>query len=249
MSKEAKKTTESDRPMVERAKEILGHDFLGVEAIKKLEQELKKVEVNVEFATDRLPSFPYTEEDLQVAKFNDEMLVLRPGVMLREERKEPITLIEFRELFKLDPLGKMQTLFYSLRPGACDWYKKELFATQPGEINLGWSLVKKDVLDGSTGINWYDQEELLRLYGIGLKRKGAKNTSIRRRIPIEAVYDELLYYVNTGKRLLQYKLDWGQSRTSTGRFICVGYFDSGGINVSAFLPKESNPTTGACPCR
>jgi hypothetical protein len=249
MSKEAKKTTESDRPMVERAKEILGHDFLGVEAIKKLEQELKKVEVNVEFATDRLPSFPYTEEDLQVAKFNDEMLVLRPGVMLREERKEPITLIEFRELFKRDPLGKMQTLFYSFRSDAYDWYKKELPATQPGEINLGWSLVKKNVLDGSTDTNWDDQEKLLRQYGRGLKRKGAKNISIRRRTAVEAVYDELLYYINTGKRLLPYKLDWGQSRTSTGRFICVGYFASGGLNVSAFRPKEPNSTTGVCPCR
>jgi len=37
---EAVEVAEAGGPMVERAKEVLGRDFLGVEAIKKLEQEL-----------------------------------------------------------------------------------------------------------------------------------------------------------------------------------------------------------------
>lgn len=246
---EAEEVAERGGPMVERAKEVLGRDFLGVEAIKKLEQELKKAGVNVEFALDKLPPFLYTEEDLQTAKSFGEMLVLRPEAMLRGGREVPLTLIEFRELFRKDPLGKMQTVVYSFRTDANDWYKGEKFATQAGEIKLGWSLVKKDVLDGSTNTTWNDQEQLLKQYEAGLRRKGAKNVSIRRRTGAEAVYDELLYYVNTGERLLPDKYDWTQTRTSDGFLVYVGRFDSDGLNVSRYWPRNSDSSIGVCPSR
>ena len=246
---EAVEVAEAGGPMVERAKEVLGRDFLGVEAIKKLEQELKKVGVNVEFALDKLPPFLYTEEDLQTAKAFGEMLVLRPEAMLRGGREVPLTMIEFRELFRKDPLGKMQTVVYSFRTDTNDWYKGEKFATGAGEIKLGWSLVKKDVLDGSTNTNWNDQEQLLRQYEAGLKRKGAKNASVKRRTGTEAVYDELIYYVNTGERLLPYKYDWTQTRTSGGRLVFVGCFDSHGLSVYNCSPEPSNSNIGVCPSR
>ena len=246
---EVEKVAERGGPMVERAREILGRDFLGVEAIKKLEQELKKVGVNVEFALDKLPPFLYTEEDLQTAKAFGEMLVLRPEAMLRGGREVPITMIEFRELFRKDPLGKMQTVMYSFRTDVNDWYKREKFATGAGEIKLGWSLVKKDVLDGSTSTTWNDQEQLLKQYEAGLKRNGAKNVSTRRRTGAEAVYDELLYYVNTGERLLPDKYDWTQTRASGGYLVCVGRFDSNGLHVRNNRPEDSYSSIGVCPSR
>ena len=246
---EAVEVAEAGGPMVERAKEVLGRDFLGVEAIKKLEQELKKAGVNVEFALDKLPPFLYTEEDLQTAKAFGEMLVLRPEAMLRGGREVPLTMIEFRELFRKDPLGKMQTVVYSFRTDTNDWYKGEKFATSAGEIKLGWSLVKKDVLDGSTNTNWNDQEQLLRQYEAGLKRKGARNASVKRRTGTEAVYDELLYYVNTGERLLPDKYDWTQTRTSDGSLVCVGRFGSSGLDVSSRSPVYSYSRIGVCPSR
>ena len=246
---EEEAVVEAGGPMVERAREILGRDFLGVEAIKKLEQELKGVGVNVEFVLDKLPPFPYTEEDLQTAKAFGEMLVLRPEAMLRRGRDVPLTMIEFRELFRKDPLGKMETVVYSLKTGANDWYKEERFATSAGEIKLGWSLVKKDVLDGSTNTNWNDQEQLLRQYEAGLKRKNARNTAVKRRTGTEAVYDELLYYVNTGERLLPEKYDWTQTRTSGGSLVYVGDFGSGGLYVSGSSPTRSGSYVGVCPSR
>jgi len=250
---EAVEVAEAGGPMIERAKEVLGRDFLGVEAIKKLEQELKKVGVNVEFVirdeNGNLPPFPYTKEDLQWAKGNGEMLVLRPEAMLRGGREVPLTMIEFRELFRKDPLGKMQTVVYSFRTDANDWYKGEKFATGAGEIKLGWSLVKKDVLDGSTNTNWNDQEQLLRQYEAGLKRKGARNASVKRRTGTEAVYDELLYYVNTGERLLPDKYDWTQTRSSHGRLVCVGHFDSTGLRVNVGGSGDSGSGVGVCPSR
>jgi len=251
---EKEAVAEAGGPMIERAKEVLGRDFLGVGAIKKLEQELEKVGVNVEFITrdenGNLPPFPYTEEDLKLAKENGEMLVLRPKAILRGGREVPLTLIEFRELFRKDPLGKMQTVVYSFRADARDWYKGEKFATSTGEIKLGWSLVKKDVLDGSTNTNWNDQEQLLRQYEAGLKRKGAKNTSVKRRTATEAFYDELLYYVNTGERLLPNKCDWTQTRTSAGTLVHVGYFGSYGLHVrSNYTSDYLIYHLGVCPSR
>ncbi len=246
---EAEEVVGRGGPMIERAREVLGRDFLGVEAIKKLEQELKKVGVNAEFILDNLPPFPYTEEDLQTAKTFGEMLVLRPEAMLRRGREVPLTMIEFRELFRKDPLGKMQTVVYSFRTEANDWYKREKFATQAGEIKLGWSLVKKDVLDGSTNTGWNDQEQLLRQYEADLKRKGAKNVSVRRRTGTEAFYDALLYYVNIGERFLPDEYDWTQTRTSDGRLVFVGNFDSYGLDVRHNWPEYSVSFIGVCPSR
>jgi hypothetical protein len=163
-------------------------------------------------------------------------------------------MIEFRELFRKYPLGKMQAVVYSFRTDANDWYKGEKFATDAGEIKLGWSLVKKDVLDGSTNMNWNAQKQLLRQYEAGLKRKGAKNASVKRRTAAEVVYDELLYYVNTGERLLRDKYDWTRTSNSSlmgyvsvGRF--VSSFDSSGLGVYNNLPGDSDSGLGVCPSR
>ena len=67
--------------MIERARNLLGKDFLGVEAIRNMETKLKGVGVDVQFILDKLPIFPYTEKDLQVARISGEMLVLRPETM------------------------------------------------------------------------------------------------------------------------------------------------------------------------
>jgi hypothetical protein len=177
------------------------------------------------------------------------MLVLRPEAILRGGRDVPLTMIEFGELFRKDQLGKMQAVVNFFRTDANDWYKGEKFATGAGEIKLGWSLVKKDVLDGSTNTNWNDQEQLLRQYEADLKRNGARNVAVKRRTGTEAVYDELLYYVNTGERLLPDKYDWTLTRASDGKLVCVGDFVSSGPNVSNYSPERSNSYIGVCPSR
>ena len=240
---------ESGDRMVERAREILGRDFLGVESIRKLEQELKKVGVNVEFGVDKLPAFTYTEQDLQLAKQNGEMLVLRPDTMLRGGREVPITLRELQELIKKDPLGKPGTPFYHSSSG--DWYVDEKFykTAGVGEIKLQWALVKKEVLDGSLNQTWNDQETLLKQYQGGLKRKGATSADIKRRTVTETAWDTMLYYTNTGERLLGSVYDWGQTRSSDGSLVYVGRFDSGGLSVYGYWPEISHSIIGVCPSR
>lgn len=45
--------------MIERAKELIGKDFLGIEAVRNMESKLKGVGINVEFLLNNLPSFLY----------------------------------------------------------------------------------------------------------------------------------------------------------------------------------------------
>lgn len=238
-----------DNTLAERAREILGKDFLGVEAVRNLEAKLAAVGKNVEFDLDKLPPIPYTEEDLRVAKDMGEMLVVRPDAMLAGGRKVPLSLIEFRELFRRDPLGIKQNLFYSFESGSSDWYKTEAFATGQGEIKLGWALVKKEVLDGSQSKTWNDQETLLKQYEDGLKRKGAINAQIRRRTGMESTWDTLLYYFNTGESLLENVYDWAQSRSSLGSLVYVGGFVSAGLGVGGGDPGRSFSNLGVVPSR
>ena len=258
-----------DNNMIERAKKLLGKDFLGVEAIRNMETKLKGVGVDVQFILDKLPIFPYTEKDLQVARISGEMLVLRPETMRSGGSEIPLTLMEFEKLFRNDPLKKLETVFWSFRPQSDSfvpcWYEGEKFATSPGEIKLGWSLVKKGLLDGSVSMveeryfsgvstDWTNQESLLRRYEDSLKLLGCQNVSVKRRTATETVYDELLYYVNTEELLLPSpagKRDWTRTHTSTGASVCVGPFsDFGGLVVVFHESGHSYSTTlGVCPSR
>lgn len=241
-------TKPKDR-MVERAREILGKDFLGTEEIKALEAKLKAKGVNVEFTLDNVPPFPYSEEDLGLAKQNGEMVTLRVEKARINGQEEALTIMNFRELFRQDPVGNIATLFYSFRPDASDWYPQEDFAAKPGEIKLGWAIVKKELLPDSTGKNWQKQEEVLKQYANNLKSRGATNTQIKRRTATEATWDTLLYYATNKEQLLKTVYDWTSSRASDGGLVLVGYFDSSGLGLDYWNPSRSYDCLGVCPSR
>lgn len=236
--------------MVERAREILGPNFLGVEAIREMENRLKAVGANVEFTLDNIPPFSYTEQDLQIAKQNGELLVLRAGQGKKANGSNfALNIINFRDLFKKDPNGVLDTPFYSFRNDANDWYKNEDFAKKAVEIQLNWALVKKDPLEDSTSKTWNQQEDVLRAYGEELKQNGASNVDIRRRTAMEVAWDTMLYYTNTRQHLLKQAYDWTSSRTSDGGLVRVGGFGSGGLGVGRWNPEDSYSSIGVCPSR
>ncbi len=236
-------------PMLEQAKNILGKDFLGPEAVGVMQGKLNAAGVDVKFNIDNLPPIPHSEQDLQFASQNGEMLVLRAGAQRLNGTEEQLTVMNFRELFRQDPNNTLPTPFYSFRSGANDWYPSENFAVQPGEIQLGWALVKKDVLSNSKNNKWDKQEELLRKYGEDLKKKGATSTQVSRRTAMETIWDTMLYYTNTGEQLLQGVYDWTKSRTSRGLLVYVGYFDSNGLVVYYWDPESALENVGVCPAR
>lgn len=239
---------EGTTPELDRAREILGQDFLGPEAIRNMESKLAQVGQNVEFVLGDIPPLPYTERDLEIARQDGEMLVLRPAALLVDGRELPIALINFRELWRRDPVGQVQYVFFSFSHGANYWYARENFAAQE-ELRAGWALVKKEILAGSTGKSWNDQQNLLQQYSEGLKLKGANNINIRRRTAVETAWDTLLYYTHNAQRLLGDKYDWGQTRASDGGLVIVGGFEGHGLRVSRLLPDGSSQYIGVVPSR
>ena len=233
-------------PLAERAREILGKDFLGIDAVRNLEAKLNGVGQNIEFVVPEAPPIPYTDKDLELARQNGEMLILRVGSMQKDGRENPVTLINFRELFRADPLGRIDTPFYSFRPEANDWYKDEDFATRAGEIQLSWALVTKEVLAESKGKNHEKQTEVMKKHANELKKKGASNTDFRRRTPTEAAWDTLLYYVNNEEQLLSGTYDWTNTQSSDGYLVGVGYFGSVGVLAYGWNPDRSDDILGVC---
>lgn len=206
-------TTPTEQPavadrMAERAKDLLGKDFLGLEAIRTMEAKLRSAGTDVEFDLGNIPSLACNEKDLEIAKENGEMLILRAAQVSIQDSEVhvanlgrrnpqpfiPITLMNFRELFRQDPTGNISTLFYTFRPNANDWYPAEDFAKLAGEIKLEWAFVKKEVLNGSTSKKWDQQDDLLEKYGKDIDKKGVSRSDVRRRTAMEVVWDTMLYY-------------------------------------------------------
>jgi len=246
--------------MIERAKELLGKDFLGVEAIRNMESKLKGIGVNVEFIIKQVPTFPYTEQDLQLAKRNKEMVVLRTDSMHQNGIDTPITILNFRELFITDPLGKKDTIFTKGQFG--DLLKTKDFAISSGEILLGWSIVKKDILDNSTGKTWYEQEDLLKNYRDNLKDQGVAHVNVHRRRPMEVLWDTLLYHLNNNSQLLEKYADWTSAHNMPQQpyFVFVGYnkdlnsppsihHDPAWLQIYGVFAHGKNPGLGVCPAR
>lgn len=234
--------------MIVKAKKILGQDFLGAKAILKMGRKLNAVGVNVEFEIADTPPLPFSETDLALAKENEEMLVLRSGGMRLDGKSIPISLINFRELFRKDPRNDGQRMFYSESRNPNDWYGGEGFATSINEIRTGWALVKKEVLADSTGRDWNQQEHSLRAYSDALRRSGGLQTAVSRRTATEAVWDTMLNYVINGKPASD-NYDWTQTRASDNRFVCIGEYRTRGLEVNGYTFDYSAPYLGVRPSR
>lgn len=234
--------------MVERARELLGKDFLGVEAVRTMQEKLRQKGVVITFDLDSIPASDWNEADLQFAKDEGEMLVLGVESMTQNGKQLPINLMTFQDLFKDgDPDGTLSNLFYYFNSKSTKWYPKENFAT--GEyLRLGWRFVSKDILQDSADKTWAAQTDLIKKPERKLKKtKAVRNTS-RRRTAIEASYDLALYYTTHGERLLLNKGDWTESLTSNGRRVYV-WFNAVGLRVDRWGPTGSPPNLGVCASR
>lgn len=233
---------ETKEPGVEfqEAKEIFGKDFLGPEAAEAT--------FGVELAQDELEqieTIPFTREELEQAKQLGMMLVLRVPRIGKEKTAKPFSINTVRQAFKAgdklgDPKKKKSRVFYDQ-----DWYDKESFATQLTP-SLGWGLVMKEVLQESRSKNWDEQEEVLKKWAKDNKIDASK---VRRRTPVEIVYDTLLYYGTNKESLLETSWDWSGVQSSVGYFVHVGSFDSDGLRVGYGARGYSDSFLGVCPSR
>jgi len=71
-----------------------------------------------------------------------------------------------------------------------------------------------------------------------------KINQLLRRTPSEILYDTLLYFQNTGERLLKNRYDWSKTQSSDSKLVRVGNFDSGGASVHLSTPDNSRGDLG-----
>jgi hypothetical protein len=232
---------------IEKAKRIFGENFLGPDAIHVMETILKTNGVDVKFEIPTT-TFPYTGSDIEKAKQDDSkgtprMVVLRPEWMIVREGgkdiRKPVNILNLRDLFKKDDRFGSDRISYEFNPfgeGAVfclqDWYDNEDFAKRP--LKAGYAIPTKDILFDSIDTTWNDQQALL-------------EPGERRREANEAVWDTILYYASTYKKIMEHPNDWTNSRTSDGSIVSVGDFDSRGLALRSWSPWYSEGALGVCP--
>ncbi|MDP2638303.1 MAG: AAA family ATPase [Candidatus Levybacteria bacterium] len=217
----------------EKAKKLFGENFLGEEAIHLMEQKCQASGINVKFEIPKVGNI-FTDEMfklLQEDKKNgrERLISMHPEFMTVNGKRKPVNLLNLRELFKkTNPFGN-GAIFYDQ-----NWYDNEDFAKQ--SLKAGFSLPTREILADSISKTWNEQQTLL--------LKGE-----RRREAIEVLWDGTLYYATTGKKFLEDKYDWTQTRTSDGGLVGVGGFGSGGLGVSSWPAGSSHSYLGVCPSR
>jgi len=174
------------------AREIMGTNFFGVEeAINHFGVNPSKQQLSY------LAEVPFSEEVLRSAKDTHVLIAVFP-----------LSILDVRGIAK-----KLtdQTLFYKQ-----DWYDKQAFAKDKGEVS--WQLVRKELIANSTSKTWDEQQALLS------KDKETPKAQV-------VVYTIIGHFLATGKRLLEKVWVRCSDCGSDGHRVYVGDFDSEGLSV------------------
>lgn len=251
----------------ERAKEIMGNDFLGIEAIRKA------FGAPTFTASEFMDRVPYSEEELEKAKELGEMLVLRARV------GREFTMKRMQEIVQPTMSGGDGKLLYDQ-----DWYHKEDF--WKNDIGKdGWALVSKELLDESTDKDYIEQTRMLRNYLNDLgsltadELRGSNDEKLQelkdlletdysanwekvsqelsdmllnknhRRSAREALYDWILTFKDKGERLLERNYEWTNTRASGGGLVDFGGAGSSGASVYRGGPGGSGGDLGVVSVR
>jgi len=147
-----------DGPIAEqlaKAEKILGQDFLGPEAVFSA--------FNFRPDTKDIPAIPFSQAELEHAKTLKQFLVLR---LNKTKDGQPLTMKKMNELKAGRTKDKSKILYSTDDKGEIKsdaWFKAEAFFTTETPT-LGWALVSKEFVPGSTSQNYLDQTQVLADY-------------------------------------------------------------------------------------
>ena len=65
-----------------------------------------------------------------------------------------------------------------------------------------------------------------------------KLNQLTRQLPVETMYDFLMYFKNNKKRLLESKYTWTYRRASVGELVSFGYSAAAGASVYGWAPDR-----------
>lgn len=238
----------------ERAREILGKDFLGPDAILKT--------WNLKLEAKDIPSIPFSIEDLERAKELGQFLIFRTSLTME----------------KMGEILKDEKVFLDN-----SWYQNEDFYTKETS-KPGWALVSKEPIPNSTNQDYIEQtqticdyldsevfgnvDEMPEVYQDAIMEFEAKKaeledlmqsnwkecakqlselqiTKLTRQSPADVIHDLLVYKQNNDERLLENVYTWTCARYSDGNLVYVGTFKSDGAYVSYWKPDDVYGDLGA----
>lgn len=134
-----------------------------------------------------------------------------------EECKNTHVLVAVFPMSILDIRGKVERKLFHGHADA--WYNKQAFAKDRGEV--GWHLVRKTSVKNSTSKTWDEQQALL----------GKNDETPNARV---MVYTIIGYFLLTGERLFESIYVRCSDVDSFGARVCVGSFDSYGLDVRSY---------------
>jgi hypothetical protein len=179
-----------EAPMSQTRARAIGIPVFGIEeAIKYFRVNPSKQQLAY------LAEIPWSEEVLQSVKDTHILVAVFP-----------MSILDIRGHYR------DQRLFYSQ-----DWYNKEVFAKDRGEV--GWQLVRNVPVSGSMSKNWSEQQALL---------DNDEETPTARMM----VYTIIGHFLATGERLFENTYVRCADRDSDGPRVFVGGFVSVGLDVS-----------------
>ncbi|MDO8482775.1 MAG: AAA family ATPase [bacterium] len=139
--------TKESKMSLDRAEEILGSDFLGVQAVEAT--------FGIKLDAKKIPEIPFSEADLERAKELGQFLVLRVDAA---PDRTPLTMEKMNKLLE-DKFkkGKKGKILYKV-----DWYpNEEFYKTDTPKVR--WALSSKENIPNSTSKNYLQQtQELVR---------------------------------------------------------------------------------------
>lgn len=167
------------------------------------------------------------------------LLVLRTPFVKVRNRNAGITMKVLEKYIGDDMLKRDQgKLLYDV-----DWYLEEPFYAKQAIESLHWQFVTKACAPGTKDVSHGEQTIALNAYA---QKVGLNPTFIRRRIPVEGLYDYLVTLRSQKVRLLENEYDWADERTSFGNFVRVGNGDALGLRVGRYSADGSYERLGAC---
>jgi hypothetical protein len=187
------------------AREIMGKNFFGIEkAIKHFGINPSRRQLAA------LSEIPFSEAVLEQSKDTHVLM----AVFL-------LSILEIR--------GRDSKPFYKQ-----DWYDKESFAKERGEVI--WQLVRKTPVDNSTSKNWQEQQVLL-----------GKDDEVPTAQVM--VYTIIGHFLATGERLFEKVYVRTSSVGSDGSHVDVGDFNAKGLGVSSDWDDDGDDDLGVSSAR
>lgn len=262
-----KMVTAKELATLDEAREIMGKEFVGPEAVEKTWGR--------KLAPAEIPQIPFSIEVLQRARENGEWLKLDTDLTgAGKDMNMNGQSTHLKGRWAEEKKGKV------LRDEA-GWKRNEEFFTKD-KPQLRWRLVGKEVIPGTLDENAVVQtrkiadhlqntvfagQEIPAEYAAAIAEFNAQEDEITklmnsnwleccrrlaalklnqmcRRLPVEALSDCQTYFDNNGERLLENTYDRTTRLSSLGSLVLIGGADSAGASVRLWHPGAADPNVG-----